>query len=149
MVRSVLTIAAVAVATSACASGPRGTAVSTLPGTVPSTPAERAIAQVKADAPGFDLFPQRAVRLGCRIPGPGVAMSIKGTCESRVTFRKSPREAIVTFTEFWPAAKFRTHASLTGTLHHSWRYAVRQDGRVRPLLGSGYFPPQAADVMHA
>lgn len=89
------------------------------------------------------IFPQAEVRLGCRIPA--TLRPLRGTCETRVEFRKGSGVAVVTFTEFWPAAKFRTRASTRGTLHHSWSFEVRRNGRVVSAGSRGDFPPQASN----
>jgi hypothetical protein len=114
-----------------------------MPGTVPSTPADKAIARVLADGgQGFRIFPNAEMRAGCLLPGPGIGRGIKGTCQTRVGHRG--RTTIVTFTEFWPARKFRTGGPPTGTLHHSWRFEIRANGRIVSGGSEGAFPPQAA-----
>ena len=119
-----------------------------MPGTVPSTPADVAIARIQADTGGaFRIFPNSQTRTGCLIPG-SVALQIKGTCQTRVSHeaRHGRSVTIVTFTEFWPARKFRTpHGPTTGTLQHSWRYEIRANGRIVSGRGDGNFPPQSAD----
>lgn len=141
MVKPVVGLLAVALTVSACASS--GTTLSHMRGTVPSTPADVAIARVQtAERGGFGMFPQGETRSGCQIPA-GLR-PLHGTCESRVDFRKNG-VAVVTFTEFWPAAKFRTRASARGTLHHSWSFEIRRNGRIVSAGDSGAFPPQAAD----
>ena len=119
-----------------------------MPGTVPSTPSDKAIARVLADTgQSFSIFPNAEIRTGCVIPG-AVALAIKGACETRVGHRVSPRGrsiTTVTFTEFWPASKFRTHGPPTGTLHHSWRFEIRANGRIVSNGGGGNVPPQATD----
>jgi hypothetical protein len=106
-----------------------------------------AIARVQSSfwGKGFRFFPNGQSRIGCRIPGPG-AEGIDGICETRVALTRIIRaSAIVTFTESWPAKKFRTHGPPKGTLHHSWRFAVTTGGRVVRLGDRGAFPPQASD----
>lgn len=118
-----------------------------MPGTAPSTPGDIAIARVQSSfwGKGFRFFPNGQTRIGCRIPGPG-GEGIDGICETRVAMTRIIRaSAIVTFTESWPAKKFRTHGPPTGTLHHSWRFAVTTGGRVVRLGDRGAFPPQASD----
>ena len=118
-----------------------------MPGTVPSTPADIAIARVQADTgQAFSIFPNGQTRIGCLIPGPGVALHIKGTCETRVSHsnRSGRAVTIVTFTQFWPARKFRTHGPPKGMLRHSWRFEIRANGRIVSGGGEGNLPPQAA-----
>jgi hypothetical protein len=57
----------------------------------------------------------------------------------------STRPALVTFTEAWPAAKFRLGGSRDRTLHHSWQFKVLAGGRVVFVGDYGYFPPQFAE----
>jgi hypothetical protein len=119
-----------------------------MPGTVPSTPADEAIARIQADVgPGLAIFPNAQTRTGCLIPGPGISRGIKGTCQTRVghTTRSGRSITIVTFTELWPARKFRTHGPPTGMLHHSWSYEIRANGRIVSGGSDGDFPPQAAE----
>jgi hypothetical protein len=52
---------------------------------------------------------------------------------------------VVTFTEFWPAKRFRTHGPPRGTLHHIWRFAVKTSGGVIRVGQEGNLPPQASD----
>ena len=121
-----------------------------MPGTVPSTPADEAIARVQASGAGeaFGFFPngQTSAPLGCRIPGPR-GRGIRGRCQSRATIRGTggTRTALVTFTESWPARRFRRGGSPQRTLRHSWRFEVEADGRVVALGDEGDFPPQAAE----
>lgn len=131
---------------SACASSHHA-AEPPMPGTVPSTAGDIDIARVQSSfwGKGFQFFPNGQTRIGCRIPGPA-AVGIDGTCQTRVILTRSPKAgAVVTFTEFWPARKFRTHGPPQGTLHHSWRFAVEEGGRVVRLGDSGAFPPQASE----
>ncbi len=115
-----------------------------MPGTVPSTPADIAIARVLGNTgQSFRMFPNARTRTGCLIPGPGIALSIKGTCQTQVSH--TGRSTTVTFTEFWPARKFRTGGPPRGTLHHSWRFEIRANGRIVSGGGDGDVPPQAAD----
>lgn len=133
-------------AASACASSHHA-AEPPMPGTVPSTAGEIDIARVQSSfwGKGFQFFPNGPTRIGCRIPGPG-GLGIEGTCQTQVTLTRSIRAgAVVTFTEFWPARKFRTHGPPRGTLHHSWQFAVKTGGRVARLGDSGAFPPQESD----
>jgi hypothetical protein len=121
-----------------------------MPGTVPSTGAETAIARVQASklGRGFGFFPNGPTGgTGCLIPGPGISRGIKGTCQTRVSFAgdMSTRPALVTFTEAWPAAKFRLGGSRDRTLHHSWQFKVLAGGRVVFVGDYGYFPPQFAE----
>lgn len=131
---------------SACA-GSHHAAQQSMPGTVPSTAGDAAIARVQSSfwGKGFQFFPNGQTRIGCRIPGPG-GEGIKGICQTRVTITRSLRtSAVVTFTESWPANKFRTHGPPQGTLYHSWQFAVKTGGHVVRLGDSGAFPPQASD----
>lgn len=133
-------------AASACASSHHGIEPP-MPGTVPSTAGDIDIARVQSSfwGKGFQFFPNGQTRIGCRIPGPG-GMGIDGTCQTQVTITRSLRiSAVVTFTEFWPARKFRTHGPPRGTLRHSWLFAVKAGGRVVRLGDSGALPPQASD----
>jgi hypothetical protein len=117
-----------------------------MPGTVPSTPADMAIARVQTDG-RFGIFPNSQTRIGCSIPGP-IGFGIKGTCQTRVTHEvghSGRLVTIVTFTEYWPARKFRTHGPPTGTLQHSWRMEIRAGGRMVPGHSDGAFPPQSAE----
>ena len=119
-----------------------------MPGTVPSTPADTAIARIQSDAGEgsiFRIFPNGQTRIGCLIPG-AVALRIKGTCQTRVSHevRSGRSVTIVTFTEFWPAREFRTHGAPIGTLQHSWRFEIRANGRIVSGGSDGNFPPQAA-----
>jgi hypothetical protein len=141
-----LVLIAVALGASGCASGRQGKSVAPIPGTVPSTPTDVAIARVQASnlGKGFGFFPNSQARAGCRIPGPGLSLHIKGTCQTQVTL-KSGQPTVVTFTEFWPARKFRTGGPPQGTLHHAWRFQVRTNGRVILVGGNGDFPPQMAE----
>jgi hypothetical protein len=139
-------LALIALAVAGCGSGHQKVNPP-MPGTVPSTPADIAIARVQADAgPGFAMFPNGATRTGCLIPG-AVALRIKGTCQTRVSHevRSGRSVTVVTFTESWPARKFRTHGPPIGTLHHSWRYEIRANGRIVSGGGDGAFPPQASE----
>ena len=118
-----------------------------MPGTVPSTAGDIDIARVQSSflGKGFQFFPNGQTRIGCRIPGP-VGQGIEGTCQTRVVLVRSPKaSALVTFTESWPAKKFRTHGPPQGTLHHSWHFAVKTGGRVVRLGDSGSLPPQASN----
>ena len=118
-----------------------------MPGTVPSTAGDIDIARVQSSfwGKGFQFFPNGQTRIGCGIPGPG-GQRIEGTCQTQLMLTRSPRTGdIVTFTESWPARKFRTHGPPQGTLHHSWSFAVRAGGRIVRLGDSGAFPPQASD----
>ena len=116
-----------------------------MPGTVPSTRADIAIARVQADeGQSFSIFPNGETRVGCLIPGPGVALHINGTCQTRVV-QTGRSTTTVTFTEFWPARKYRTHDPPRGTLHHSWRFEIRANGRIVSDGGGGDLPPQSAD----
>lgn len=118
-----------------------------MPGTVPSTPGDIDIARVQASfwGRGFQFFPNGQTRIGCRIPGPA-GIGIEGTCQTQVTLTRSlGTRAVVTFTEFWPARRFRTHGPPRGTLRHTWHFAVDKGGRVVRLGDSGAFPPQASD----
>lgn len=118
-----------------------------MPGTVPSTAGDIDIARVQASfwGKGFRFFPNGQTGIGCRIPGP-LGEGIAGTCRTRVVLTRGPRaSALVTFTESWPARKFRTHGPPQGTLHHSWHFAVKAGGRVVRLGDSGALPPQASD----
>src|SRR5438105_14811614 len=104
---------AVALTAAACGDSHRSDAVRPMPGTVASTAAQTAIARVQTSKSGgaFRIFPQDQVRLACRIPGPGLSRGIAATCESRVRFADGSHTAVgavVTFTEFWPARRFRT-----------------------------------------
>lgn len=150
MRRAALALVATTLTLAACGSSHPGHAGPPTPGTVASTPAQAAIARVQASKSGgaFRIFPQDQVRLGCRIPGPGLALrGIKGTCESRVRFADGSRTAVgavVTFTEFWPARLFRVGGSPKRTLQHSWRFEVQANG-IRGLGDHGALPPQAAD----
>jgi hypothetical protein len=131
---------------SACASSHHA-AQQPMPGTVPSTDGDVAIARVQSSfwGKGFQLFPNGQTRIGCRIPGPGGEW-IEGICQTRVAANRIlSTSAIVTFTESWPAKRFRTHGSPKGTLRHSWRFAVTTNGRVVRLGDRGAFPPQASD----
>lgn len=115
-----------------------------MPGTVPSTPADLAIARIQSHAgQGFRIFPNAQIRTGCLIPGPGISPGIKGTCQTRVG--RAGRSTTVTFIEFWPARKFRTGGPPSGTLHHAWRFEIRADGRIVSGGSHGDFPPQAAE----
>jgi hypothetical protein len=140
----------IALSLTACGGSHRGNALPPMPGTVASTPAQTAIARVQSSRGGaaFRIFPQDQVRLGCRIPGPGLASHrIKATCESRVRFAHGSQTAVgavVTFTEFWPARLFRTSGWPNRTLQHSWRFEVQTHG-IRGLGDRGAFPPQAAE----
>jgi hypothetical protein len=122
-----------------------------MPGTVPSMPSDVAVVRVQSSfwGKGFSFFPRHQATTTCRIPGPMVW--IRGTCRTRVSVYPGAESALVTFTEFWPARKFRTHGPPTGTLHHSWRFLVRtrgstglRAGRVLRRGGEGAFPPQSA-----
>jgi hypothetical protein len=116
-----------------------------MPGTVPSTPGDTAIARIQANE-GFGIFPNSQTRIGCSIPGQA-GLGIKGTCETRVSHedRSGRSVTIVTFTEYWPARKFRTpHAPRTGMLRHSWRFEIRANGRIVSGGSDGNFPPQSA-----
>lgn len=150
MRRAALALVATTLTLAACGSSHRGHAGPPLPGTVASTAAQIAIARVQASKGGgaFRIFPQDQVRLACRIPGPGLSLrGIKGTCESRVRFADGSHTAVgaeVTFTEFWPARRFRTGGSPNRTLQHSWRFEVQTNG-IRGLGDHGALPPQAAD----
>jgi hypothetical protein len=135
-------------AASACASSHHA-AQPPMPGTVPSTPGDVAVARVQSSfwGNGFQFFPNGQTRIGCRIPGP-LGKGIEGTCQTQVAFtinRGRATGALVTFTESWPAKKFRTHGPPRGTLHHSWHFAVRPNGRVVRLGDRGALPPQASD----
>ena len=145
-VRYAPVLALTALAAAGCGSSqPTGRA--SLPGTVPSTPADVAIARIQADTGGaFGIFPNGQTRTGCLIPG-AVALRIKGTCQTRVTHevRSGRSVTVVTFIEFWPARKFRTGGPPRGTLHHSWAFEIRANGRIVSGRGEGDFPPQAAD----
>ena len=143
-----LALGVIALAAAGCGAG--GHAVtSPMPGTVPSTPGDKAIARIQADVGEgsiFNIFPNGQTRTGCLIPGKS-GFPIKGTCETRVSheLRHGGRSVtIVTFTEFWPARKFRTHGPPTGTLHHSWSYEIRANGRIVSGGSEGNFPPQSA-----
>jgi hypothetical protein len=118
-----------------------------MPGTVSSTPADTAIARVRADVgQGFAIFPNSPTRAGCMMPGPGISLGIKGTCQTQVshTTRSGRSVTVVTFTEFWPARRFRTHGPPTGVLRHSWRIEIRANGRIVSGGSDGAFPPQSA-----
>jgi hypothetical protein len=131
---------------SACASS-HHVAEPPMPGTVPSTAGDIDIARVQSSfwGKGFQFFPNGQTRIGCRIPGP-IGKGIDGACQTRVILTRSPRTGdVVTFTEFWPARKFRTHGPPQGTLHHSWHFAVKTGGRVVRLGDSGALPPQASN----
>ena len=140
-----LVLALIALAAAGCGSSHQ-TVNPPMPGTVPSTPADTSIARVQADG-RFGIFPNSQTRTGCVIPGPGISYGIKGTCQTRVSHevRSSGRPVtIVTFTEYWPARKFRTHGPPTGTLQHSWRMEIRPAGRLVSGGSDGNFPPQSA-----
>lgn len=109
-------------------------------GTVPSTAADIAIAHVQADQ-GFRNFPNAEGRTGC-VLGAGLRLSFKGTCQTRVS--RTGRSTVVTFTEFWPAAKFGTGGPPIGMLHHSWNFEIRADGRIVSAGEEGSFPPDYA-----
>ena len=123
-----------------------------MPGAVPSTPNDVAVAQVQSSfwGKGFTIFPNHQTRTACRIPGAG-GLGVKGTCETQVAHQPDAATTLVTFTESWPARRFRTHGPPTGTLHHSWRFRVANHGSlsragdVQRLGGEGAFPPQASD----
>ena len=135
---------------SACGSSHHAAAPRTS-STVP-LPRRDVIAAVKSSFGGKALafFPNRQTRIRCRIPG-AVAMAIEGTCQTKVAFTGSSKSALVTFTEYWPARRFRTHGPPKGTLHHFWRFRVNPaiiggpPSSVRPLGGGGALPPQASD----
>src|SRR5207302_8416617 len=79
-----------------------------MPGTVPSTPEDKAIAAVLSSPPGqgFGFFPNHPGRARCAIPegGPaGPARSVKGVCVTRVSGRPGySGQTLVVFTEPWP-----------------------------------------------
>lgn len=114
-----------------------------MPGTVPSTPGDIAIARIQKNEQAFGIFPNSQTRSGCVIPGPGISLGIKGTCQTQVS-HSAHAVTEVTFTEFWPARKFRTHGPPRGTLHHSWTFEIRANGRIVSGGSEGNLPPQAA-----
>jgi len=120
---------AVALGMTACASSHHGMSVSPMPGTVPSTHADVAIARVQAAEAGLRFFPNGQTSVGCSIPGP-VGQGVKGTCRTTVSYTPGARTPVVTFTESWSARRFRTGGSPHRTLHHSWRFEVRSRGIV-------------------
>ena len=112
-----------------------------MPGRVPSSPLDAAIARVRSSLLGkpFRWFPNHQAHTGCRM----------GTCQARVTLNDNSRTAIVTFTETWLTLYFSTPGPYPGPIsHHSWRFAVKRDPRTGPwrsvvaLGGYGDFPPQ-------
>jgi hypothetical protein len=137
---------AIVLGTAACASSHRGKSGAPMPGTVPSTSGDIAIARVQASSvgQGFRFFPNGQTSVGCLIPGPG-AKRIKGTCQTRAV-HSGASVIRVTFTEFWPARKFRTSSGPpVGTLHHSWDFEIRANGRVVLVGDHGDVSPQSAD----
>jgi hypothetical protein len=139
---AVVLVVVAAFGTSACASSHHGKSVAPMPGTVPSTRADVAIARVQSAEAAFRFFPNGTTSAGCLIPA-GL-MRIKGICRTRVRYPHGSQIAEVTFTESWPARKFRTAGPPRGILHHSWRFEVRAGGVVG-LGDQGAFPPQMAD----
>src|SRR5438445_5516844 len=140
-----LVLVAVMLAASACASSHPSSEAPPMPGTIPSTAAQRAIARVQtSEGQGFGFFPNDEVRSGCRIPGP-LGPGIKGTCQPRVSFKSRSRAAVVTFAESWPSQRFRTGGSSRRTLHHAWSFEVKNSGQVVSLGSHGDFPPQWAE----
>src|SRR5262249_15019037 len=106
----------------------------------------RASTPWRREGSGLRMFPSSQTRIGCVIPG-AVALRIAGTCQPGVAHEVRPRGSVtvVTFTEYWPARKFRTHGPPIGTLQHSWRFEIRPGGRIVSGGSDGSLPPQAAD----
>jgi hypothetical protein len=142
-------IVLLALVASACASGHHAAQPSTRR-SVPSVPDDaRFVASVQSSfwGKGFQFFPKSQTTNRCRIRGP-VSERIEGTCRTHVAVAIAGSHAtgaLVTFTESWPARKFRTHGPPRGTLHHSWRFTVSPTGRVVRRGDSGSLPPQASD----
>ena len=136
-VKIVPLVAVLALAASACGS-------SSSSSSSPSwNSAGGAIAYVRSNETAFRIFPASPTRVNCVIPG-ALALRIKGRCQTQVD--NSPRTGLrVTFTEFWPARKFRTHGPPTGTLQHSWRFEIRDNGHIALGGSDGDFPPQSAE----
>jgi hypothetical protein len=90
----------------------------------------------------LDPFPRIPGRLGCEIPGGGLAGgSFKGMCQTRVT--KGRRFITVAFTETWDSSTFNGDGVPPHTpLSHTW--LVTESLKLVALDAStfGDFPPQ-------
>lgn len=146
-----LTVAAVLVAVtltaSACAGDRRGKSVAPMPGTVPSTAGDVAIARVQASKAGADFrfFPNGRTTVGCLIPGPGLSRGIKGTCTTRsFPHGANSGQTLVSFGERWSWRAFHHQGAPRRTLRHRWVFDVLPSDKVTFLAQSGDFPPNFA-----
>jgi len=105
--------------------------------------ADRAITHLRAE--WFRSFPGLEGRTGCVLRA-GTGRRFSGTCQTRVSH--AGRFTVVTFTEFWPAAKFRTDGPPRGVLRHSWSYEIRANGRIVLRGERGALPPQYDGEVH-
>ena len=141
-------LVAIMLTASACASIHRGKSVAPMPGTVPLTPADVAIARVQASKVGADFrfFPNgRQTNSGCLIPGPGQSRGIKGTCTTRTSpHGANSGQTLVTFSERWPWRAFHHQGAPRRTLHHRWVFDVLPSEKVTFLIQRGDFPPNFA-----
>jgi hypothetical protein len=143
----VVLLVSVTLAASACAGSHRGKSVAPMPGTVPSTPADVAIARVQASKTGADFrfFPNGETSSACLIPGPGQSRGIKGICTTRTSpHGANSGQTLVTFSEHWPWRAFHRQGAPRRTLHHRWVFDVLPSDKVTFATQSGDFPPNFA-----
>jgi hypothetical protein len=131
-----------------CHGSSRHNAEPPIPGTVPSTPEDKAIAAVLSSPPrqGFGFFPNHPGRQPCAIPGgdPGRRRSVKAICATRVSGRPGySGQTLVVFAETWPWRAFHYAGKPPRPQTHSWRFVISPSGRVaRRVEQSGDFSPQ-------
>jgi hypothetical protein len=142
--RAKLLVLVLALAASGCASGHHATPATSgkiflLPGNLSSASLQSFWGE------RFEFLPAGTTRVRCRIPGP-LGRGIDGACQMTVAVDRGLSVIkVVSFTEFWPAKRFRTHGPPQGTLHHTWRFAVKASGGVKGVGDEGDLPPQASD----
>lgn len=144
-VRATLLLLVLATAASGCASGHHATPATS--GTIFALPNDLGIASLQSFwGEKFASLPAGTTRVSCRIPGPLGSRGIDGACQMTVAIDHAIRVSrVVNFTEFWPAKRFRTHGPPRGTLHHTWRFAVKTSGSVIRVGDEGNLPPQASN----
>jgi hypothetical protein len=117
-----------------------------MPGTVPSTPKDRAIAAVLSSpsGEGFGFFPNHAGREPCAIPEGGpTSRRIRGVCTTQVIPRPGySGQTAVVFAEVWPWRAFHYAGKPRRPQRHSWMFAVPPSGKVILVRQNGAFPPQ-------
>jgi photosystem II stability/assembly factor-like uncharacterized protein len=122
-------------------------AVQPMPGTVPSTAPDRAIADVLSSlqGAGFGFFPNHDGREPCVIPegGPVPRPRVEGICMTRVVPRLGySGQTVVAFTQIWPWTLFHRAGAPRRPQTHSWTFVVLPSRKVTLLRQGGDFPPQ-------